>query len=1063
MKTPNEFALAFQADTKVLIEPSAEQWAAITAPLEPCIIVAGAGTGKTTTMASRISYLIATNAVDPEKILGLTFTKKATMELARAVRQRNDQAIEYRRLNFPSEQNSIDLLGEPTIATYHSFCARLLREHGLRIGIEPEARVLVDATRYQLARKVVLNTKTPLTDPEYNNLSTVVSAVLNLEDGCSDYLVDPQAVIKYDRELITKLQAIAKPVADVREMIKASQNRQAIASMVSEFRAAKKAEGVIDYADQIRLAYETVNASSEVRELVRDQYQVVLLDEYQDTSVSQKRFLQELFGQAHPVMAVGDPCQAIYGWRGADVSNIENFKREFPRADGTNAQTFKLSYNRRSGQLILDAANTLSDPLRQIHQEIVELKAGDPLQHPSEIHTGILDTQPDEVVWVCDQIEAQINAGKQPKDVAILLRAAKFGGQYVAELEKRNIPVQVADAEVLINLPEVRDVLSYLDLMAHPTANTALVRLLSGPRWRIGARDLALLGKHARQLVHSDYQAEKFLPMHEQLENAVNSTDPADQVCLLDALEEVQASTLPYSSEARSRMTELASQLRELRRHVGASAIDAITRIIRETGIGVEALAKPAGPGRVPSDHLGALIDLAGSYRSLEGESDVFAFLRFIADCELYEKEPKTELAISGNAVVIMTAHKAKGLEFPVVAVPLLSKEQFPGTKKDSYWMTSAGELPYHFKRESIFDPEILAITNPIDPRTKDFAAYKDYFKALHELDETRLAYVAATRAKNVLIASGSYWGTDEHSKPWGPTLFLTKIAGHATTRFAVEAPDPSVKKNPHLKTSDFTVWPGEISDNKYSALQIQANMVRSADPARPDGPLTESEAALLSEIDSDISALLGLLASANETTRIVKLPDTLTASQLVALQVDEQEFIRSLIRPLPRKPAPEAVRGTEFHAWVEDYFGQRTMANLIEELPGLEMEVGDESLLEKLKAAFKAGQFASRMPHELEFPFALIVAQRPLIGRIDAVFKGSVTDPAAPKWTVIDWKTGAPGSANPLQLHIYRAAWAGHLQIPLDQVEAAFYYVGHDHLEVLTDIMTVEQLSDLI
>lgn len=1064
MKTPEEFSKVFHLDkTKAPMVPSSEQWAAITAPLEPSIIVAGAGTGKTTTMASRISYLIATGAVAPEKILGLTFTKKAARELGQAVRVRRDSALEYRHANFPANQGEVVELGEPMISTYNSFGARLLKEHGLRIGIEPDARVLVDATRHQLAMRVVARTKVPLAGLDYNQVKDVVKAVLKLDGECSDYLVTPTEVIAYDQNLINRFTQVSDPTEETVAMMQISRRRIAIAQVVAEFRAAKITEGIIDYSDQIRLAAGAAGDSQEMCRMLREQFSVVLLDEYQDTSVGQKLLLHRLFGDGHPVMAVGDPCQAIYGWRGADVANIEHFATEFARTDGTAATKYKLSVNRRSGQLVLDAANALSQPLRAIHTEIVELVTGGPDQQPAEIHTAVLDTLADEVDWVCDQIQSQIAAGFAPKDIAVLLRVGKYGAGFVAGLEARNIPVQVADAGVLVHLPEVRDVLCYLELMADPTANTALVRLLAGPRWRIGARDLALLGQQARKLANSDYQAEKHLPMDLQLENAVGSTDAADQVCLLDALEDVANSKLPYSAQARERMNSLAIQLRNLRQHVGDTAIDAITRIIRETGLGVEALAKPNAVSKSHGDRLGALIDLAGSYRSLDGESGVHAFLRFLADGQMFDNLPEGELTLTDDAVVVMTAHKSKGLEFPVVAVPLMSKQQFPGRFKPEYWMTNPHILPLALKNQQIDDPRILGLLLAENPDKKILKNYKEFFKEIHDLDETRLAYVAATRAKQILFASGSYWGPPALKTAWGPSDFLTTIEAHATTTERDAVAPVKGAKNPNAKNGEYATWPHPLDDAKFLELQSQAQLVKDAHPDSPISGLTADEEKQLKSWDDDIAALLDLLASAAQTTRTVRLPDTLTASQLVALNKDEAEFVRTLVRPMPRKPAPEAVRGTAFHAWVEDYYGIRKQANLEVALPGTDSPIYDDAMLAKLKQAFTDGKFAQRSPEDLEFPFALIVSARPIIGRIDAIFKGSIDDPTADRWTVVDWKTGAPGSADPLQLHAYRAAWAQHKNIPLDQVDAAFYFVGHDEIELVTEILTLDQLAELI
>ena len=957
-------------------------------------------------------------------------------------------------------------MGEPTISNYNSFGARILREHGLRIGVEPNARVLVDATRYQFAARVVSRSKLALTESKFTNVKSVVELVLNLDEECSNYNIDPDEVISHDKLMISKFNEAPitkKRIGAATDMLEAAENRIYVAQLVKEFRLAKLAEGIIDYSDQIRLAAQIAEVSDEVCQMIRSQFEIVLLDEYQDTSISQKVLLNKLFGDGHAVMAVGDPCQAIYGWRGADVTNIENFTTDFLRSDGKSAHIYELSVNRRSGQLILDAANTLSNPLRQIHSQIVELVAGDKTEPTGEIHTAVLNSQPEETVWVCDQIEQQIKSGVAPKDIAILLRVAEYGADYVAELEKRNIPVQVANAEVLIHLPAVRDVLCFLELSANPTANTALVRLLSGPKWRIGDRDLALLGQDARKLAKSDYQAEKDLPMHMQLQKAVGSTDSADQVCLLDALELVSESKLPYSDQARIRMADAAALLRQIRKYVGDSALDAITRIIRDTGIGVETIAKPNKYSNATSDHLGALLDLAGAFKSIDGEGDVHSFLRYLAACETYEKNPVSELSTSKQAVVIMTAHKAKGLEFPVVAVPLLSETKFPLKSKGRSWLTSGGHVPIKCKQKEIREPRILDFINSLDPRTKEFDAYKAYFKELNDLDETRLAYVAATRAKKVLFASGSYWGRDGKSSAWGPTEFLTSLIGHATTNFEVEPPDPTLTKNPNLRLIEARTWPLEVPQAKFDELQRQANLVRTAEEVTSSQNLTKDESELLADIDKDIEALFELLATADQSTRVVKLPDTLTASQLISLTTDESAFVQNLVRPMPRKPAPEAIRGTEFHAWVEDFYGLRIQANLEEELPGTEMPVTGDSLLDSLKQSFKSGQFASRRPEELEFPFSIIVSGRPIIGRIDAIFSGAATDPTDNKWTVIDWKTGAPGSANSLQLHVYRAAWAQHMGVPLEQVDAGFYYVGYDQLELVSEVMTIEQLSGLL
>ena len=331
-------------------EPSKEQFAAITAPLEPGMIIAGAGTGKTTVMSARILWLVMTGQVAPQQILGLTFTKKATQELSARVRAMLPRALQC--IDPKTQEN----FGEPTILTYNAFGARLLKEHGLRLGYEPDARVVVDATRYQLAMRVVHDTAVDLAQYGYSAVKAIES-LMKLDEQCSNYLVEPASLIAHEQQRIQQLSAIEKKQKLVHEMLATHQERIDLAHLVDEFRAAKQQYGVIDYSDQIRLAAKIAQTSPEVGELLREQFSVVLLDEYQDTSASQKELLTALFSQGHPVMAVGDPCQAIYRWRGAEIDNMENFVNDFPCVvDGNKqeAKSYNLSANRRSGQQVLD-------------------------------------------------------------------------------------------------------------------------------------------------------------------------------------------------------------------------------------------------------------------------------------------------------------------------------------------------------------------------------------------------------------------------------------------------------------------------------------------------------------------------------------------------------------------------------------------------------------------------------------------------------------------------------------------------------------------------------------
>lgn len=1035
--------------------PSPQQWDAITAPLEPAMIIAGAGTGKTTVMAARVLWLVMTGQVEPDRILGLTFTSKATTELQQRVRSNLSKALEY--LHGPSNYEDF---GEPVISTYNAFGSRLLKEHALRLGLEPDARVVVDALKYQLAFRTVSNTQIDLGGVGYSPMKAVQDLV-KFDESMANYFVEPQNVINGEAELLERYDVAVSHGEDHDTLVDTMRKRHALAQLLIEYRANKIASDVIDYSDQIRLAATAAQNSPAMCAMLKDQFHVVLLDEYQDTSVAQKILLQELFGDGHPVMAVGDPCQAIYRWRGAEISNMSSFVADFKTLrNGSleNSRIYNLTFNRRSGQQILDTANALSEGLRNIHPEIQPLEAGNPDMPRGDVHVALVKTSQDEVNWIGQQIADALKTTK-PEDIAILLREKSQVESFVIELERRNIPVQVADAGALLNLPEVRDVVSYLQVIADPTNNPALVRILMSPRWQIGARDLALLGKRATK--GNDPRADKsHLSIDEQLEDEIASVDRAERVSLIDELEVVADSPADYSPEAAQRMAMLATELRELRSHAGDNALDLIGRVIRTTGIGVESLSRRTTAGTTRFDRLAMLMDLAGSFRNLDGDSSLHSFVAYISDSDRYGQSVEAELPTLHDAVTIMTIHKSKGLEFPVVAIPGLIKGKFPSTQAEDYWNSKPFVVPHRYRLVDQ-DPDVTAYPAELENLDSDYKAHKSHLQGVNRIDEDRLVYVAVTRAEKLVIASSHWWGPTQ-VKPRHPSEFLEMLKKFATRDVIWELEPEKGAKNPQIANRVEPLWPARLSDDVISDLQNQAAFVAMNETA--DAALSTAEQEIVASWDADIDALLKQVAVTQTNERIVRLPKTLSASQVMQLQHDEQAFLRTLVRPMPRQPSAAADRGTTFHAWVENYYGQRGLFDIDSLSGSSDTEIYSDDDLGKLKSAFTSGMFASRTPHDLETPFALVVAGRTWRGRIDAVFAGSLSDPAdTTRWTVIDWKTGAPGSANPLQLHIYRNAWAQIMGVDVANVDAAFYFVSEGVVEELTDLLDIDGLSNLI
>jgi DNA helicase II / ATP-dependent DNA helicase PcrA len=348
IETPEQLREVMRADFTF----SAQQFAAITAPLEPAVVIAGAGSGKTSVMAARVVWLVATGQVAPAEVLGLTFTTKATAELATRIREslRAAGLLPARGPHLADAAtgsgDSGEEVEEPTVATYHSYAASLLTEHGLRIGHEPDTRLIADASRYQLAGRTISRHTAPVVHLS-DAPQLVVQWLLALDGELSEHLVAPDEVRAVDaRERALFVEGVAGESRTTyralnEKAILAIDRRAELLDLVEEYRALKRHHGLMDFSDQIALTARLARDRPEVGEAERARFKVVLLDEYQDTSVAQALMLSRLFsgpdvahGLGHPVTAVGDPNQAIYGWRGASVSNILEFPEAFPGGGG---------------------------------------------------------------------------------------------------------------------------------------------------------------------------------------------------------------------------------------------------------------------------------------------------------------------------------------------------------------------------------------------------------------------------------------------------------------------------------------------------------------------------------------------------------------------------------------------------------------------------------------------------------------------------------------------------------------------------------------------------------
>lgn len=1046
------------------IDFSAEQLAAITAPLAPAVIIAGAGSGKTTVMAARVVWLVGTGQLAPQEVLGLTFTRKAAAELGQRVRT----ALERAGVLAPQGE---DADGEEVIMTYDSFAARLVSEHGLRIGRETDPLMLTGASRYRLASRVVANAAGPFHHISRLRPASLTERVLKLDSDMASHLVDREQIVAHGHDFLAHLAQAplnnrGNPYKAVLDAQAAAQERLELLELVDGYQALKRELGLVEFADQMAVAAELVRRVPAVSAALRHRFRVVLLDEYQDTSSAQAQLLRGLFssadpatGRGHPVTAVGDPFQAIYGWRGAAASNILQFAEDFPAADGSPAQRYTLSVNRRSGQKILDVANRVAAALREDplladgDHEPIQLTAPAERQHAT-VRSASFETWPEEVAWIADQVVADGRAslaGAGParrtrpdwSRIAVLVRRNADIAPIFSALSERDVPVEIVGLGGLLRLPEVADVVSTLTLVNDVTANPEVVSLLSGPRWRLGPRDLALLGRRAIDLARESRGSRHSDPdLHSDLAQAIAELDPSEVVCLLDAVD--SPGDVPFSDQARERLAAFSAELASLRRHADEPVTELVRRVVAVLGLDVELSATQELAGANRRSQLATFVDAVAEYTDVDGDASLAGLLAWLA-AELEHGAGLDQATPSDrSSVKLLTVHRAKGLEWDVVYLPALVEGTFPSDRVSDNWARSAASLPAELRGDAASIPQLNDVSNAA------FTAYAAELKQAQRLSEDRLAYVALTRARDQLTATAHVWrpGLLRHKKVAG---YLDRVAEEAERQgHVLHVAPPAGEQNPSTRAAGATEWPVRPDPDAQQRRLLAAELVEQARQRHREtgnylaeaGELTLDHEATVARWDGEIEQLLTEARVGDSDEVAVPMPSALSASALMAAQRDPQAFATSLVRPLPRPVSPAATLGTRFHEWVEKRFG---VASLVDpaDWPATELTESDLAL-QRLIRAFESGPYAGRQPLQVEVPFVLLLGQTLLRGRIDAVYAG---DGERFSHQVVDWKT-ANRASDPTQLAIYRLAWAQANGVDPQRVDAVFYHVLSGEVE---------------
>ncbi len=785
-------------------EPTAEQAAVIASPLTPHLVVAGAGSGKTATMVDRVVYLVANGLVRADQVLGLTFTRKAAGELGERMRSRLEQLRRLGLIETSADEDEVQ--ADPTISTYHSYANNLVKTYGLRVGLENDIQLLGEGQRWQLMAQIVENFKESQAIPdELTSKQTAVEESLKLASDCAEHLVDPDQLIAWCQQSIKILQPLGKVGRKGSEKERGSQLaalkvRIFYAELIKRYQELKKQMQVLDYGDLIAQAVKLARQVPEVAATESQRFKVVLLDEFQDTSHAQMLLFSALFGEKegeepHPVMAVGDPKQSIYGFRGASAGQLFSFHTYFRPPSGQEPQVSYLTTAWRNDLAILDLANRVAQPLAQQpdwargeSSLTVPDLAPRPQVQPGRLLLGLYETESQEAEALAQLVDQQRrqHEGQAMPTMAVLCKKRKQMAPILEAFEARGIPYQVVGLGGLLETPEVVDMVSVLQVLSDPGRSDALMRILTSPRWRLGVADLLALADWAGFLKQSRENEIRFGigeedaqlrteqeildAMETQAGQATESSravedldmeavlasaapDVSDQASLVEAIE-----TLPQpgwahprtgrsiSREGLRRLGQIASELAYLRQLPLDDLTSLLYQIEATLLLDIELAARPGARAHTARQNLDAFYQAAAQYEA--GAPRIQALLTLAGG--VAEEENSFYLPGSYSSAASITGFLAwlqaaqeqeKGLDpAPEAprrdAVQLLTLHASKGLEWDQVYIPALAQGNFPTQKPERWQGDKSALPWPLRGDRDYLPAWEQNFSNLVELDE---------------------------------------------------------------------------------------------------------------------------------------------------------------------------------------------------------------------------------------------------------------------------------------------------------------------------------------
>jgi len=953
-------AMQIQAIVDATKTPTPEQVRVVEAPRRPLLVVAGAGSGKTETMSMRVLWLLANHPdLTPASILGLTFTRKAAGELGDRLRER----IRLLSREMPQMRERLD--EDPVALTYNSFAERIVSEHGMRIGIDPDFSMLSEAGALDLMTQIVEAWPTDL-DEELRPIDAVPQ-VLHLAGELAEHGFTVERAREALEELGRELSQVGDTNPEARNLLRANRRRLAFLGPIATYQQRKRDMGVAPPPRAPRAPPGRARAPPAVRAALREEFRAVLLDEFQDTSVIQMELLSTLFGD-HAVTAVGDPNQAIYGWRGASASSLETFLDRFQSGAPEAGQTLTLSTAWRNDVSILDAANRVAAPLREVasyQQGKDALKAQSPVLVPRKgagqgtveiAYTQVYEDALAATVDFVKRVRSQATKDGKRRTVAVLSRRRKDFPFIDAALREAGIPTEIVGLGGLLDQPAVQDVRAALELAYDVAASPWLARLLAGID--LGATDLIALGDRARALAREEGAS----PHQAVLLDAVdNPPNPGWAVEGRPAI----------SEEAARRVRLLGERLRAVREGVGRSITEQVECAILIMGTLDDVIADPLSMGGRAA--LDEFIAVTAAYEKETPGASLGSFLAYLRVADEREKGLEAPLGEPDpRAVQILTVHGSKGLEWDGVAVFGLSDGVFPshgkGKKSVSWqddppyekaWLTEGGDLPHPLRGDYA---DLPPFDLNVEGEKKPSAAYEKWMKKEYglavgvyaEREERRLAYVAMTRARSAQLLVGSWLYPGSSA-----TKFPARYLMEASSQLFEHTPAPSEGTVEAL--DDRGVWgsgawrdlgvssvagdgtcmiapvPGEEERTALSAPTASETFPPEPGPSRQRvaaaADALRAQLRVLAE-DRDVFEALAQMGddpSVRDTIALIEedrlgreapvvdlWAERVPATSVSAMLQDADEFARDMRRPMPTKPSSFSALGTVFHAWAE-------------------------------------------------------------------------------------------------------------------------------------------------